>query len=141
MKILHSRKHIAMYAATFLVVVPLLTPIIFGLLRLLRSGHLMVDYLMPGELYPFILLGEILLIGIVWKEQKKRTLSLWGVSLGLIFLLISLAYAVVSGAANSEMAFSGTNKVVISAGYGLFLCCQLFVAALAIRFSISGIRH
>lgn len=44
-------------AGTVLVFLPLLAPLFFGIIRLVQAGIFQVDYLMPAELLPLVLIG------------------------------------------------------------------------------------
>ena len=49
-------------AGTVLVWLPILAPLFFALERLVRAHRFMLDYLMPAELFPVVLVGGLLLL-------------------------------------------------------------------------------
>jgi len=49
-------------AGTALVWLPIAAPVVFGVIGLIERRRFMLDYLMPFELFPLVLLGTALLI-------------------------------------------------------------------------------
>ena len=56
-------------AGTVLVWIPLLAPVFFSVMFLIRTGMFRMDYLMPAELFLFALVGGVLLI---WAALRAR---------------------------------------------------------------------
>ncbi len=89
-------------AGSVLVWVPILAPLFFSVLHLMRAQRLLMDYLMPAELFPLVLVGGGLLLWAAWRLRSHRALigRALGAAVGL--LVAGLALAVVTGLASSE---------------------------------------
>jgi hypothetical protein len=89
-------------SGTVLVGLPVLAPIVFGVIHWFAAGRFLVDYLMPAELFPVVLVGGLLL---VWASLRAR-LQQWliGGALGASVLLLvgSQALAMVTGLDSAE---------------------------------------
>ncbi len=89
-------------AGSVLVWLPIIAPIVFSVPRLLRAPQFSLDYLMPAELFPVVLVGGALL---VWAAVRARTRrALIGGALGAVVALLvgGQALAVVTGLASGE---------------------------------------
>jgi hypothetical protein len=100
-------------AGTVLVWLPLAAPIFFSIGLYIRSRRFMIDYLMPAELFPLVILGSGLLIwaAIRAKSRVKRIGWSFGVAVGL--LVLSQVLAVVSGLASGRIEASGIWWVLV----------------------------
>ena len=65
-------------SGTALVWLPLIAPVLFSLLRLVRGAPFRIDYLMPAELFPLVLVGGLLLVGSALSARARRKLSAVG---------------------------------------------------------------
>ena len=87
---------------TVLIWFPVLAPLILGLGSLIRDGRYLFDYLMPAELFPFALLGGMLLVWASTRAHSYRKLIGWGLVIAVILLFGGQALAVVTGLASGE---------------------------------------
>jgi len=117
----------------FLIFFPLAAPIILGGIYFVQNGHFMVDYLMPAELFPAGLVGALLLLLVAWGTKTKFRIILWIFLLGILLLVGSQAYAVVSGLASGEAPFSGLNQAIVLGMLALFVVCQFVLGVLGIQ--------
>ncbi len=89
-------------AGTILVWIPILAPVLFSGIVLLRSGRFRFDYLMPAELFPFALVGGGLLIWAALRARARWGLIGWGLGIAVVMLVGGQALAVVTGLASGE---------------------------------------
>lgn len=126
-------------AGTVLLWLPVLAPLMFGLLRLLRGGSLMVDFLMPAELAPVVLVGAGLVLWAAIRAKWRWQWVMWLIIAAVVLLVGSQALAVVTGLADGRIAPEGWqyiltlggiiayDLVVIALGVvGILLCKDLF---------------
>jgi len=124
---------ILVFAGTVLLWFPLAAMVVLAVLHLARSGQLMADYLIPGELFYVVLAGAALLL---WAALRSRILLkpvVWGCVLAVAALVLSQTLAVVTGLASGLNEFSGWRMVLVA---GLLILYDLTVLFLA----ITGIR-
>jgi len=79
-----------------------------------------VDYLIPAELFPVVLVGTLLLF---WAAQRARTLRkpiIWGLISMLVFLIGGQALAVVSGLASGAIGPTGWPWALVVASISLY---------------------
>jgi hypothetical protein len=101
---------------TILVGLPVVAPIVFGLLRLFRGASFLVDYLMPAELGFLVLAGALMLL---WAAIRVRAYIKWiAWSIGLAILLVVGAQwlAVVTGLADGSIQPGGWQMAVVTGG-------------------------
>lgn len=107
---------ILVYIGAACIWLPLITPLIFSIIHLFMTGSLMIDYLMPAELLPMVLVGGVLFTYIAFRIRSHRLIiSLSAAGTVLLFLAISVA-ASLTGLA------SGANE---PEGWRLFLVMSL----------------
>jgi len=71
---------------TIFIFIPIAAPLFFGFLHFLRSNKFMVDYLMPAELFPVIVVGIALLL---WAAIRRRACIRW-LTWSIILMVITL---------------------------------------------------
>ena len=101
---------------TIFVGLPVVAPIVFGLLRLLRGAPFMVDFLMPAELGFLVLAGALMLL---WAAIRVRAYIKWiAWSIGIAILLVVGAQwlAVVTGLADGSTPAGGWESAVVYGG-------------------------
>jgi hypothetical protein len=111
-----------------LVWIPLLAPLAFALLHLIRAGRFLFDYLMPAELFPAVLLGGGLLLWAAGRAHLHRRLIGWSLGLAILLLVGSQALAVATGLASGATGPAGWPWALVIAMLAGYL---LAVAALA----------
>ncbi len=94
-------------AGTIFVWLPILAPILFSAILLIRAHIFRVDYLMPAELFFLVIIGGGLLL---WAAVRSRlNWKLFGWTLGIAAALFfgMQAIAVVTGLADGTTAIGG----------------------------------
>jgi len=115
-------------SGTVLVWIPLLAPLFFSILHLIRSGQLIFDYLMPAELFIVVLMGAGLLLWASLRVHAYTRLIAWSLGIGMAFLIGSQALAVASGLASGEIEPTGAVWILV---LSMIVIYTLAVAALA----------
>ncbi len=85
-----------------LVWLPVLAPLLFGVLRFIQARRLLVDYLMPAELFIMVFVGGALLIWAGIRARARRALLGGALGAALALLVGGQALAVVTGLASGE---------------------------------------
>jgi hypothetical protein len=112
---------------TVLVWLPMLAPLFFGLVSFFREGRFRLDYLMPAELFPSILVGGGLLVWAAWRARSRLALIGWGLAMAIVALISSQLVAVGTGLASGETAVGGWQWVVVMVLFGLFLAAVVAI--------------
>jgi len=120
-------------AATVLLWFPLAVMVLLAALHLARSGQLMADYLIPGELFFVVLAGAALLLWAVLRSKILHKPVIWGCILAVALLVLGQGLAVVTGLATGANEFAGWRAALVS---GLLILYDLAVLFLA----ITGVR-
>jgi len=101
---------------TVMVWLPILAPIILGVIWLATRGRFLVDYLMPAELLPLVLTGGALLIWAAWRVRRWHKLITWSLGIALFLLIACQVLAQVSGLASGEIAPQGPWWILVLVG-------------------------
>jgi hypothetical protein len=118
---------------TILVWIPILAPLVFSIMALFRVHRFLFDYLMPAELFPFVLVGGgVLLWASLRSDSQLRPVS-WGLGLACAMLVLSQGLALASGLARGEAENVTLWKVIV-----LSLLAVYCLAAVAL--GLSGIN-
>jgi len=119
-------------AGTILVWFPILAPVFFSIEHYLRSRRFMIDYLMPAELFPAVLLGGILLLWGAFraKRQRKLTASSFGAAIVLPFIGVGLA--ALTGLASGETAEGGWQSALVFAFIALYIVAVILLGVAGI---------
>lgn len=96
------------------VLIPFVAPVLLGLLRLLQSGHLLVDYLMPYELFPLVLLGAGLLTWSSLRARRRRTLIAGSMGVSLALVITAAALATATGLSSGERPAEGWRLALVA---------------------------
>jgi hypothetical protein len=92
---------------TVLVWLPLLAPLVLGLVSLGVDGIFRFDYLMPAELSLLVLAGGAALIWAAFRAHTRLALMGWSFIIAIAGLVGSQLTAVVTGLASGETAVGG----------------------------------
>jgi hypothetical protein len=114
---------------TVFVWTPILAPVFFSLMSIIKDQFFRFDYLMPAEFFPVVLIGGALLL---WASIRARSyLKPIGWSLGTaVFMLVAgQVIALATGLASGEMEPTGWWWIVV---VGTLLFYTLAVVALAV---------
>lgn len=118
---------------TVLVWLPIVAPLVLGLGMWIGRGRLLVDYLMPGELFALILAGGLLLLtaALVQRHRQLVVALLLGGSVAL--LVGSQGIAVATGLASGRNEATGWRLVAVMVPYALFVAAAVGLGVLGIR--------
>ena len=94
-------------AGSVLVWLPIILPLIFGLLFYLREGIFMVDYLMPAELFIMVLSGGCLLLWASIRARAMFKVVVWGLAVAVGILAAGMVIAQLSGLASGAIETVG----------------------------------
>ncbi len=114
-------------AGTFFVWVPLLAPLVFGVFHFFRAGWFQVDYLMPAEMFPAVLVGAGLLIWAAIRARSRRLLILGGFGAAVALLFGAQALAEVTGLADGAMEPTGIWWALVVATFALYIVALIAV--------------
>lgn len=92
---------------TLLLWFPILAPVFFGVVRLAQGRRFLLDYLMPGELFPVVLVGGGALLWAAVRARSRRGLIGWSLLAAVVMLFGALALAQVTGLASGEIETAG----------------------------------
>lgn len=82
---------------------PLVAPVIFSLRYFRGSGKFMLDFLMPFEIFPLVLLGSGLLIWASIRSKLRLKHISWGFAAAVLLMLLGLVLAQVSRLASGRI--------------------------------------
>lgn len=113
---------------TVLVSLPLVAPIVLGLLRFASGDGFLVDFLMPAELFPVVLAGAVLLLIAARTARMRFGLVAWGLGLAVAMLASVTLYAQFTGLADGSTEAAGLVLGVAMAGIAIFVAAVVEVA-------------
>lgn len=125
--------HILGWVGTVLVSLPIFAPILFTVLAFLHGGGLHFDYLMPAELFMFILTGGMVLIWAALRKQLYSKQLIWGVVAAIAALAGSQSLAVASGLASGAREASGVWWISVLALLGIYICACVWIWVHGVR--------
>ena len=117
---------------TILVWIPVFFTVLTGVIATIATGTLLVDYLMPAELFPLVLIGASLLLWATIRAGAYRKFIAWSLVVMACALAGTQGAAVLTGLASGETEAAGWPLVLVAS----FL--TLYIAAL-IAHCITGI--
>jgi hypothetical protein len=94
-------------SGTILIWLPIAAPLVLAVPAAIRQHRLLVDYLMPAELFPLVLFGGALLLWAALRQRAYRVLIGAGLGSALLFLVGSQALAVRTGLADGRTPIGG----------------------------------
>jgi hypothetical protein len=107
---------------------PLLAPVFFSVIRFLQARRFLFDYLMPAELFPFALVGGLLLLWAAFRARSQRKLIGWGLGIAVVMLVGGQTLAVVTGLASSETEPAGLPWALVLSTLIIFILALLAFA-------------
>lgn len=119
-------------AGTALAWLPILTPIVLSVARLITRPVFRFDYLMPAELFPAALLGGGLLIWAALRARARRGLIGWGLGIAVVALVSGQALAVVTGLASGATEPAGVWWALVLASIAVYTLAVVVVAVAGI---------
>jgi hypothetical protein len=103
-----------------------LSPLVLGIISLVRGGGFRFDYLMPAELSMVALVGGLL---ILWASLRSRSVVKWvhwAFAIAFVALLVAVVLAKVTGLADGKAGSEGWQPVA----FGLIAIYDLGLVAL-----------
>ena len=94
-------------AGTLLVWIPLLAPVLFAVVSWIQEGVFQLDYLMPAELFPVVLVGGGLLLWAALRARSYWRIIVWCLAIGFSWLVIGQLLAFVTGLASGKIEPAG----------------------------------
>lgn len=111
---------------------PILATLITGVFSSIRSGRVLFDYLMPAELFPFVLAGGILVfIAALLAKNSQFTIGLLLGLMVLFFFGIQIL-AQVTGLASGERAVGDWATIIVTGILALYDICLLLLGLFSI---------
>ncbi len=86
---------------------PIVAPVVFSVGAFISRRVFRLDYLMPAELFPSVLLGGALLLWAAVRAKSNRRLIGWGLGVAAGMLFAGQAFAMVTGLASGQTEPSG----------------------------------
>lgn len=114
---------------TILVWIPILFTILTSVIGTMSANVFRFDYLMPAELFPVALVGNLLLLWAAQRARYKQKLIGWGLGAMIAFLFGGQAFAVVSGLASGAIEPKGLPWILVIASIA---CYSLALIAICI---------
>ncbi len=114
-------------AGTMLVWFPILAPIIFSAALFTRARVFHFDYLMPAELFPFALVGGLLLLWAALRTRSQRGLIGWGLGIAVGMLVGGQALAVATGLASGETEPTGWPWALVIGSLIIFILAVISI--------------
>lgn len=108
---------------TILVLLPIAFMLLTSAIGTARSGSFRMDYLIPGELFPLIVLGGGLLTiaaRLAHREARRRRLIEWSFGIAVASLILSQGLAVVTGLASGETPAEGLPWIAVLAIFAIY---------------------
>jgi hypothetical protein len=107
--------------------IPILAPIIFSILFLLRTSMFRFDYLMPAELFPIALLGGGILLGVsIWKKTRIKSIAYCYIA-SILSLFLGQIFAVITGLAAGAIAPNNWQMVLVITSITCYVLLQILL--------------
>jgi hypothetical protein len=101
-------------AGTVLVWVPILAPVLLSVFTLLTHSVFHFDFLMPGELFPVVIVGGGLLVWAAQRACSRRKQIGWSLGIAVGTLVGSQALAIITRVASGATESDAVLGVVIA---------------------------
>jgi hypothetical protein len=121
---------------TVLVWFPIVAPLLLGVAALFTRHRFLLDYLMPAELFPLVLVGGGLLLWAALRSHRRRVLIIWSLVSAVVLLVGTQGLAVVTGLASGRTEATGWPFTLVMGGMIGFILAVLAIGvggALLIR--------
>jgi len=92
---------------TFFLLAPIVLVVAFSVIHLIQTGRFNIDFLLPAELFPLVLVGSALLIWGAIRARSRRGLIIVSFAIGIILLIGGQVAAIASGLASGATEPSG----------------------------------
>jgi len=114
-------------AGTIIIWFPLLAPVLLSAAAYIQEKLFLFDYLMPAELFPLALAGELLLLWAAIRARSRRAVIGWGLGITVGFLVGGEALAVATGLASGAAEPTGWRWVLIIASIITYILALITV--------------
>lgn len=108
-------KKVLAIAGTAIVLAPFAFMIVTSVIVSIRTGLFRMDYLMPAEMIPLVLLGALMIFWAALLSKHHVKLIISTMAAAMVFWIGSIATAAVSGLASGATEPKGTVWVVVIA--------------------------
>ena len=98
---------------TILIWLPIVLPLFFSGIFLVKRGSFHFDYLMPAEFFLFALAGGVLLIWAAVRAKSKQLMIGWSIGFAVFTLVSMQGLAVVSGLASGRTEAHGFWLIIV----------------------------
>jgi hypothetical protein len=126
---------------TVLVWIPVLTPVLFSIVRFIEARHFLFDYLMPAELFPLALIGGGLLLWASLRTHTHRELIGWGLGIAASLLVGGQVLAVITGLASGETEPTGLWWALVLTSLGVYALALVVMGMGGILLARDLFRH
>jgi len=117
---------------TVLIWLPIAFPLGFAAIRLIQGGRFLLDYLMPAELFPLVLIGSALLLWAAWRVRLQLKPMAWTMIAMVVLLFGSQGLAVITGLASGETEADGWEWALVLGGILLYNALVVVMGVLGI---------
>jgi hypothetical protein len=114
---------------------PLVFTILTAAVGSWMDKRFLFDWMMPAELFPFVLAGSALLVWAAWRAQWRRMWFAVGVVLLFVLLFGGQALAVVSGLADGSRPAQGVWWAIVVGSIALYDLVAVGLAVLGVQLS------
>lgn len=119
-----------------LVAIPILSPIILSIIRLISIGRFQFDYLMPAELGLPVLIGAGMLLWAAIREQAYIKWIAWCLGIAVLLVFGGQGLALFTGLASGKIGTTGWQYGVVFAsfiGYDIAVLCLVICGVVLCR--------
>ena len=125
---------------TVLVCLPLLAPLLLSLILWFEERIFRFDYLMPAELFVFVLAGGLLLIWAAWRAHLRLKPIALGLGVAVGMLVGGQTFAVVTGLASGAREPAGWAWTLLLASLAVFWLALILLCFGAVGLLIDLMR-
>lgn len=128
-------------SGTLLVGLPILAPILIGVIAWIATSKLHMDYLMPAELFLLVLIGGALLVWAAVRINSHIKWTGWSLSIATALLAATQGMAVLLGLANGDYPPEGWRFIIVISLLGLFNLAIVILAIGGIRLIVKTFKQ
>ncbi len=119
--------------ATVVLWFPLAVMVGMSIAHLIGTGKILMDYLIPGELFFVVAAGALLLLWAAIRARRFIKPLVWGIVLGLLGLVASQGTAMLTGIATGEREPTGGLLALVLGIYLVYVLAEIFLGITGIR--------
>lgn len=114
-------------AGTAFVWFPIAFTLLTGIIGSVTERKFLVDYLMPAELFPSVIIGGLLLLWAAIRNRSQLKMVIWGMGFMIASLGGGMLYAIVSGLASGETEPAGFEVILLNVLIGFYVLMIIVV--------------